>query len=301
MPQKKTPAKKTTTARKALTPKTAKKSISAKEKKVVAKPAAIVKENVVDLKNRSKIKSILVSQPKPEGQKSPYFELAKKHNLKIDFRPFITVTPIHYKEFKTQKINISDYTAIILNSRNSVDHFFRMCTEMKVEMPPETKYFCVNDSIANYLSKYIQVRKRKVFTGKATEVELLNVIKNHPGEKFLFPCSDWRKPDIEKFMKKNRFHFRESFFYKIVSSDLSDLSNVNYDVIVFFSPADIRSLFENFPKFKQNKTLIASWGATTSKAITDAALRVNISAPSVLYPSMIMALDKYIEVNNKGL
>jgi uroporphyrinogen-III synthase len=250
---------------------------------------------------KTKIKSILISQPKPEGDKSTYYDLAKKLNLKVDFRPFITVTPVHYKEFKTQKLNILDFTAIILNSRNSVDHFFRMCAELKLEMPPELKYFCVNDSIANYLAKYIQVRKRKVFTGKATEIELLNVIKNHPTEKYLFPCSDWRKPDIEKFMKKNKFSFRESLFYRIVSSDLSDLTNVNYDIIVFFSPADIRSLFENFPKFKQNKTLIASFGATTSKAIIDAKLTVNISAPSVEYPSMVMALSKYIEANNKGL
>ncbi len=250
---------------------------------------------------KTKIKSILISQPKPEGDKSTYYDLAKKLNLKVDFRPFITVTPVHYKEFKTQKLNILDFTAIILNSRNSVDHFFRMCAELKLEMPPELKYFCVNDSIANYLAKYIQVRKRKVFTGKATEIELLNVIKNHPTEKYLFPCSDWRKPDIEKFMKKNKFSFRESLFYRIVSSDLSDLTNVNYDIIVFFSPADIRSLFENFPKFKQNKTLIASFGATTSKAIIDAKLTVNISAPSIEYPSMVMALSKYIEANNKGL
>ena len=246
-----------------------------------------------------KIKSIIISQPKPESDKSPYFDLAKKHGLKIDFRPFITVTPEHYKEFKLQKINILDFTAIILNSRNSVDHFFRMCSELKIEMPPETKYFCVNDSIANYLAKYIQVRKRKVFTGKATETELLNVIKNHPTEKYLFPCSDWRKPEIEKFMKKNKYNFKEAFFYRIVSSDLSDLKDVNYDIIVFFSPADVRSLFENFPKFKQNKTLIAAFGATTVKAITEASLTVNITAPSVQYPSMVMALDKYIDTHNK--
>lgn len=246
-----------------------------------------------------KIKSIIISQPKPESDKSPYYDLAKKRTLKIDFRPFISITPVPFKEFKSQKIQIPDYTAIILNSRNSVDHFFRMCGEAKIEMPPETKYFCVNDSIANYLAKYIQVRKRKVFTGKATETELLNVIKNHPEERYLFPCSDWRKPEIEKFMKKNKFQFSESFFYRIVSSDLSDLTDVNYDIIVFFSPADIRSLFENFPKFKQNNTLIAAFGATTAKAIKEAGLTVNISAPSPEYPSMVMALDQYIEKHNK--
>lgn len=247
-----------------------------------------------------KIKSIIISQPKPESDKSPYFDLARKRSLKIDFRPFITITPVLHKEFKAQKVHIPDYTAIILNSRNSVDHFFRMCSELKIEMPPETKYFCVNDSIANYLAKYIQVRKRKVFTGKATETELLNVIKNHPEEKYLFPCSDWRKPEIEKFMKKNKYQYKESFFYRIVSSDLSDLTDVNYDIIVFFSPADIRSLFENFPKFKQNKTLIAAFGATTAKAIKEAGLMVNISAPSPEYPSMVMALDQYIEKHNKA-
>ena len=250
---------------------------------------------------KTKIKSILISQPKPEGNKSPYFDLAKKLNLKIDFRPFITINPVHYKEFKVQKVNILDFTAIILNSRNAVDHFFRMCVELKLEMPADMKYFCVNDSIANYLAKYIQVRKRKVFTGKGTEIELLNEIKNHPTEKYLFACSDWRKPDIEKFMKKNKFQYKEALFYRIDSSDLSDLTHVNYDIIVFFSPADIRSLYENFPKFKQNKTLIASFGATTSKAIKDAKLAINISAPSPQYPSMVMALDKFIEVNNKAL
>ena len=248
---------------------------------------------------KAKIKSIIISQPKPESDKSPYFDLAKKRSLKIDFRPFITVSPVTSKEFKSQKVNISDYTAIILNSRNSVDHFFRMCSELKIEMPPETKYFCVNESIANYLAKYIQVRKRKVFSGKATETELLNVIKNHPAEKYLFPCSDWRKPEIEKFMKKNKYQYKESFFYRIVSSDLSDLKDVNYDIIVFFSPADIRSLFENFPKFKQNKTLIASFGATTAKAIKEAGLTVNIAVPNPQYPSMVMALDKYVEAHNK--
>ncbi len=247
----------------------------------------------------ARIKSIIISQPKPESEKSPYFDLAKRLNLKMDFRPFIAVGAINYKEFKTQKVNISEYTAIILNSRNSVDHFFRMCSELKIEMPPETKYFCVNDSIANYLAKYIQVRKRKVFTGKSTEVELLNVIKNHPSENYLFPCSDWRKPDIEKFMKKNKFKFKEAFFYTIGSADLSDLSNVNYDIICFFSPADIRSLFENFADFKQNNTLIAAFGATTVKAITDAKLKVNIMAPSPESPSMIMALEKYIDAHNK--
>jgi len=254
---------------------------------------------LVQLKN-AKIKSIIISQPKPESEKSPWFELAKKYNLKMDFRPFIQVEPIGAKEFRQQKINILEHTAIILNSRNSIDNFFRMCAELKLEIPAEMKYFCVNESIANYLAKYIQVRKRKVFVGKGTEIELLTVFKSHPTEKYLFPCSDWRKQDIEKFMKKSKIAFKEAFFYRIKSSDLSDLTNVNYDIIAFFSPADIRSLFENFPEFKQNKTLIAGFGATTIKAMIEAKLEVNIQAPTPQTPSMVMAIDKFIEAYHKA-
>lgn len=247
----------------------------------------------------TKVKSLLVCQPRPEGDKSPYFELAKKFNLKVDFRPFIEVQGLTAKEFRQQKINILDYTAIILNSRNSVDHFFRLCAELKLEMPPEMKYFCVNESIANYLAKYIQVRKRKVFVGKGTETELFPLFKNHAKEKYLFACSDWRKQDIEKYMKKAKIHFKEAFFYRIQSADLSDLSNVNYDIIAFFSPADIRSLFENFPDFKQNKTVLAGWGATTHKAIKDAKLSLNVQAPSPVSPSMSMAISQFIVDVNK--
>lgn len=218
----------------------------------------------------------------------------------MDFRPFILVEPVIGKEFRQQKVNILDHTAIILNSRNSVDNFFRMCADLKVDIPVDMKYFCVNESIANYLSKYIQVRKRKIFVGKGTEVELFPLFKNHPTEKYLFPCSDWRKQDIEKFMKKSKIQFREAFFYRIKSADLSDLTHVNYDIIAFFSPADIRSLYENFPEFKQNKTLIAGFGATTLKAIADAGLTANIQAPTPLTPSMITAVDKHIEAANKG-
>ncbi len=247
----------------------------------------------------TKVKSLLVCQPKPETEKSPYFDLAKKYSLKVDFRPFIEVHPLNSKEFRAQKVNILEYTAIILNSRNSVDHFFRMCAELKLEMPIDMKYFCVNESIANYLSKYIQVRKRKVFVGKGTEVELFPLFKNHPKEKYLFACSDWRKQDIEKFMKKSKYTFKEAYFYRIASANLQDLSDVNYDIIAFFSPADIRSLYENFPDFKQNKTVIAAWGATTIKAIKDEKLTANIQAPTPETPSMVAAIDKFIVEINK--
>ena len=248
----------------------------------------------------AKIKSILISQPRPESVKSPWFDLEKKYKLKMDFRPFILVEPISGKEFRQQKINILEHTAIILNSRNSVDNFFRMCLDLKIEVPIDLKYFCVNESIANYLSKYIQVRKRKVFVGKGTEVELFPLFKNHPTEKYLFPCSDWRKQDIEKFMKKNKFQFKEAYFYRIKSADLSDLTHVNYDIIAFFSPADIRSLYENFPDFLQKTTLIAGFGATTIKAMLDAKLVANIQAPTPQTPSMITAVDKHIEARHKA-
>ncbi|HLP33565.1 MAG TPA: uroporphyrinogen-III synthase [Bacteroidia bacterium] len=248
-----------------------------------------------------KVKSILISQPKPaEGEKSPYLELAKKLNLKVDFRPFITIDPIPAKEFKSQKTNLLDFTAIILNSRNAVDNFFRLCGELKIEMPPETKYFCINEGTANYLQKYIQVRKRKVFHGKGTETDLLDVIKNHPGEKYLFPCSNVRKDVIPAFMAKKKFAFKEAIIYNTNSADLSDLSDVKYDILVFFSPVDIKSLFDNFPHFEQDNTRIAAFGAATGKAIEDAKLLTNIIAPTKEAPSMVMALEQYIIKANKG-
>jgi uroporphyrinogen-III synthase len=248
-----------------------------------------------------KVKSILISQPKPvEGERSPYLELAKKLNLKVDFRPFIIIEPIPAREFKSQKVNFLDFTGIILNSRNAVDNFFRLCTEMRIEMPADTKYFCINEGTANYLQKYIQVRKRKVFHGKGTEADLMEVVKNHPTEKFLFPCSNVRKDVVPSFMAKKKFIFKEAIIYNTLSADLSDLSDVKYDILVFFSPVDIKSLFDNFPDFTQNNTRIAAFGAATAKAIEDAQLKINISAPSQEAPSMVMALEQYIIKANKG-
>lgn len=240
----------------------------------------------------------MVSQPRPEGDRSPFFDLAEKYNLKVDFRPFIQVESIPAKELRKEKINELNYTAVIFNSRNAVDNFFRVATEMKTEMPADMKYFCVNEGMAYYLQKYIVLRKRKVFYGKGTTKELLDLIKAHPKEEYIFPCSDVRSPIVPDFLKKNKIKHRESILYRTVASDLSDLTHVNYDIIVFFSPSDIKSLFENFPQFKQNKTRIAGFGNATQKAITDAELTVNIPAPTPETPSMVMALEKYIlEVN----
>lgn len=246
-----------------------------------------------------KVKTVLISQPRPEGEKSPYFDLAKKLHLKIDFRPFIQVDPVSVREFRNQRAYMNEFTAIIFNSRNAIDAFFKLMMEMKAEMPPDMKYFCVNEGTANYLQKYLQVRKRKLFHGKGTELDLLPVIKNHSNEKYYFPCSDIRKNDIPDFMSKHKIPFREGTIYRTVSADLSDLADVYYDIIVFFSPADIKSLYDNFPDFKQNETRIAAWGKTTILAIEERGNVANIQAPTPESPSMVMALERYILAANK--
>ncbi|MDQ3534086.1 MAG: uroporphyrinogen-III synthase [Bacteroidota bacterium] len=246
----------------------------------------------------NKVKSILVSQPKPTDEKSPYFSLADKYKLKIDFRPFIQVDPIAYKEFRKQKIDILQHTAIIFTSRHAVDHFFKLCAESKTEIPPDMKYFCISEQTSNYLQKYIVIRKRKIFTGSKTANDLLEIIKKHKNEKYIFPCSNIRKEDIPEFLQKNGFTFTEAIIYKTVASDLSDLANVNYDIIAFFSPSGINSLFVNFPDFKQNNTRIAAFGPTTAKAVRDAGLRLDIEAPLPNAPSMTGALELYIKKAN---
>ena len=246
------------------------------------------------------VKSILVSQPAPNNGKSPYFDLAKKFNIKVDFRPFIQVDPVPYKEFRKQKINFLDATAIIFTSRNAVDHFFRACKEAKIEMPADMKYFCISEQTAYYLQKYIVIRKRKIFTGKRTPSDLVEVIKKHKGEKFILPCSNIRKDDIPKYLRENGYNFKEAILYNTVASDLSDLADIKYDVIAFFSPSGINSLFVNFPDFKQEKTRIAAFGPATSKAVEDAGLILDIQAPLPEAPSMTGALELYIkEANNR--
>ncbi len=247
-----------------------------------------------------KVKTILVSQPKPEGDKSPYFDLAKKCNVKIDFRPFIKVEGIPAQEFRKQKINILDHTAVIMTSRNAVDHYFRMCQEMRITVPETMKYFCISESTAYYLQKYVLYRKRKIFHGKQTVTDLMDVIKKHKTENFLVPCSDIAKEEVvEKFEALKIKHSKATMF-RTVASDLSDLANVNYDMLVFFSPAGIKSLFKNFPKFKQNKTRIACFGPTTAKAVEEAGLRLDVHAPNSKSPSMTMALEQYIVAANKA-
>ncbi len=244
------------------------------------------------------VKSILVSQPKPSSEKSPYFKLAEKYEIKVDFRPFIQIDPISHKEFRKQKVNFLDHTAVIFTSRNAVDHFFRLCTESKVEMPSDMKYFCISEQTANYLQKYIVIRKRKIFTGTRTAADLIELLKKHKNEKYIFPCSNIRKNDIPNFLKNNEYNYTEGIIYKTVASDLSDLADVNYDVIAFFSPSGINSLFVNFPDFKQNNTRIAAFGPTTAKAVRDAGLNLDIEAPMPNAPSMTGAIELYIKKSN---
>lgn len=255
--------------------------------------------NSIQEERLKEVKSLLVSQPKPADPKSPYYVLAKKYGIKVDFRPFIQVDPISAKEFRKQKVDILKHTAIIFTSRNAVDHFFNLCKDLKIEIPADMKYFCISEQTANYLQKYIVVRKRKIFTGSRTAQDLIEILKKHKNEKYLFPCSNIRKDDIPKFLQENDFEHSEATIYETVASDLSDLDDVYYDIIAFYSPSGINSLFVNFPDFKQNNTRIAVFGPTTAKAAKEADLVLDIEAPMPNAPSMTGALELYIKKANK--
>lgn len=246
-----------------------------------------------------KVKTILVSQPEPKVENSPYFDLEEKEKVKIDFIPFIHVEGVDAKEVRLQKVDLSEYTAIILTSRNSVDHFFRIAEEMRYKVPDTMKYFCQSEAVAYYLQKYVVYRKRKIYVGKRTFQELSPLIKKYKSEKFLLPSSDKLKPEIPKILDTLKVEWKQGTFYRTVVSDLSDLRDVFYDVLVFFSPSGIQSLFENFPDFKQNNTRIAVFGNSTVRAAEEHGLVVNIQAPTPETPSMTMALQKYIKEANK--
>jgi len=248
----------------------------------------------------AKVKTILISQNKPEpGKKSIFDDIAAKYKLKLDFRSFIQVDAVPGRDIRRNKINILNHTAIIFNSKNAVDHFFRVVEELRVELPQDMKYFCLTEGIGMYIQKYIFLRKRKVFYPKTNlENDFLTLILSHKTEKYLFPCSDIRKPTIPDFFKKHKLIFEEATFYKTVSADLSDLEEVFYDVIVFFSPADIKSLFDNFPNFKQNATRLAAFGESTQRAIIETDLICNIPAPTKDNPSIVKALEIYIKTVN---
>lgn len=246
-----------------------------------------------------KIKKILVSQPEPQSEKSPYLELAQKHNLKFDFRPFIVIEGVATKEFRQQKIDILEHTAVLFTSKTAIDHFFRICEEMRITVPEAMKYFCITESVALYLQKYIVYRKRKIFYGSSTFQDLMDVITKHKEEKFLVPLSDVHKPEIPKTLDKAKLKYNKVILYKTISSNLTDLGQMTYDMLVFYSPNEIKSLFDNFPAFEQGDIKVAAFGPTTAKAVKDGGLRLDIQAPTPTCPSMTQALEEFIKKHNK--
>lgn len=250
-------------------------------------------------KTFKRVKSILVSQPKPE--RSPYYELEKRYGLQIDWRPFIQVEGVPTKEFRKQRIRPDEYTAIIFTAKNAVDHFFRICEDMRITMPQETKYFCLTEAIANYLQKFIVYRKRKVSVGKRTIQDLSVQLKKNKDEKFLLPCSNLGAKKVVTYLDELELNWTDAMMYRTVSSDLSDLSDVTYDILVFFSPLGITSLYENFPDFKQNDTRLAVFGSSTTNAVEERGLQVNISVKPPEVPSMTKALELYLKQSNPDL
>lgn len=246
------------------------------------------------------VKTILVSQPKPEGTKSPYFDLAEKYKLKIDFRSFIHVEGIGAQEFRTQKVELSRHSGIILTSKNAVDHYFRIAEELRFDVPDSMKYFCISEAVAYYLQKYVAYRKRKIFFGKQRIEDLIDILKKHKKETFLLPCADRLRDNIPDTLTDSNLNFTKAVLYRTVASDLSDLENVYYDMLVFYSPGGVESLVKNFPDFKQNDTIIAAFGPTTAQAIVDNNMRLDLHAPQPNAPSMTGAIELFVKNEKKS-
>lgn len=242
-----------------------------------------------------KIKNILVSQPKPSSSKSPYFDLAKNNDLNIDFKPFIEVEGVSAREFREQRINLGHYQSVIFTSRTAIDHYFRIAELMRFTVPEATKYFCKSESVALYLQKYIHYRKRKVFHGKNGIEELITSFKKNKTDKFLLPLSDVHKEDVSLFLEKNKLKYTKAILYRTVSTNLAELGGIKYDMLVFYSPRSITSLFDNFPDFEQKDVKIASFGSATAAAVKKAGLNLDIQAPQPNMPSMTMALEHYLK------
>jgi uroporphyrinogen-III synthase len=255
--------------------------------------------NIQTLTKAGKVKTILVSQPSPSIENSPYFQIIDKRKVNIDFRPFIHVEGVSSREVRLQKIDITKFSSIILTSRNAVDHFFRLAEELRYPIPSTLRYFCQSEAVAYYLQKYVVYRKRKIYVGKRTIDDLLNELVKFNDEKFLLPCSDVLKPSVPVKLDSININWTKGVFYNTVISDLSDLRNVYYDILVFFSPSGIESLFHNFNDFEQKDTRIAVFGNSTKKAALSRKLRVDIMVPTTENPSMTKALDDYIEKVNK--
>ncbi len=247
-----------------------------------------------------KVKKVLVSQPKPSSEKSPYYEIADKYGVQIDFRPFIKVEGLTAKEFRQSKVNISEFTAIIFTARTAIDHFFRLCEEMRISIPDTMKYFCTTESIALYLQKYIVYRKRKIFHGTTGKLDdLVPFLTKHNKEKFLYAVSDVHKDDTNVF-DKAKINYTRAIMYRTVSNDFGPDEPFDYDMLIFFSPSGIASLLKNFPEFKQDDIKIGCFGATTAKAVKDAGLRLDIEAPSVKAPSMTAARENFLREDSKN-
>lgn len=248
-----------------------------------------------------RIKKVLVSQPKPASEKSPYYDIAEKYGVDIDFHPFIKVEGVSAKEFRQQKVSILDHTAVVFTSRHAIDHFFLLCTELRVTIPETMKYFCVSETIALYIQKYVQYRKRKIFFGNTGKfADLIPSIVKHKTEKYLVPQSDVHTEEIRNLLEKSKIQHSEVIMYRTVSNDFPADEKFDYDMLVFFSPAGVSSLKKNFPDFEQKDIKIGTFGSTTAQAVRDAGLRLDLEAPSVQAPSMTAALDMFIKENNKG-
>lgn len=247
-----------------------------------------------------KIKKVLVSQPKPTSEKSPYFDIAEKYGVKIDFRPFIKVESLSAKEFRQQKVSILDHTAIVFTSRHAIDHFFNLCVELRVTIPETMKYFCTSETIALYIQKYVQYRKRKVFFGATGKfADLVPLMVKHNTEKYFVPMSGVHNDEVKDLLDKNKIQHTEAVMYRTVSNDFKPEEMSDYDMLVFFSPAGIQSLMKNFPGFEQKDIAIGCFGPTTAKAVKEAGLRLDLEAPSAAAPSMPAALDLFIGEQNR--
>jgi len=242
-----------------------------------------------------KIRKVLVSQPEPTNPKSPYYELAKKYNLKIDFKPFIRVEGVLAKDFRQQRINLAEFTAVIFTCKTAIDHYFRICSEMRIVVPDTMKYFCITENVAFYLQKYIVYRKRKIFHGKSLFQDLIEVILKHKDEKIFVPLSEPHKAEIPELLTKNNIKFSVGVMFKTISSDFSKVNGFDYDILIFFSPSGIKSLKENFPSFVQGDIKIGAFGPTTAEAVTKEGFRLDIEAPNPTAPSMTMALDNFLK------
>jgi len=247
-----------------------------------------------------KIKKILVSQPDPQNPKSPYHELAKKYNLKIDFKPFVQIEGLSAKDFRQQKINILDFSAVIFTCKTAIDHYFRIAGELRITIPDTMKYFCITENVAFYLQKYIVYRKRKIFHGKSKFQDLIDIIIKHRDENYFVPLPEPHNAEIPDLLKKNNIRHSIGILYKTISNHFSSINDLNYDIIVFYSPSGIKSLKENFPEFVQGDIKIAAFGPTTAQAVEQEGLRLDIQAPNPKSPSMTMALDDFLKEYNRN-